>query len=267
MKKTLYIAAAVFSLLAVSCAKELEGNKINEGIIAHASLQPVEATKAVGQYSYNIVWEANDKIAVLDNANNKTSFSLKEGAGSTSGTFQQEGTDVLTAPLTAYYPASVVADDKSLVWPAIQTDVNDITNAIKAAKKGDMPSVVIIDSILGKDTEAEGTNKAHAKQLSEDEIKSLKERYKLSLEPFDYDEESLSYVTNTIATRMEKKYENWQLEYNRIKETGNTEIIKMRLDFFIILLLINFIKIQYSCSSVRNDPCRGRHSYLRSDHN
>lgn len=128
MKKTLYIAAAAFSLLAVSCAKELEGNKIIGGIIAHASLQPVEATKAVGQYSYNIVWETNDKIAVLDNANNKASFSLKEGVGSTTGTFQQVGTDDLTAPLTAYYPASVVTEGKTFEWPAIQTDVKNITN-------------------------------------------------------------------------------------------------------------------------------------------
>lgn len=128
MKKTLYIAAAAFSLLAVSCAKELEGNKISGGIIAHASLQPVEATKAVGQYSYNIVWETNDKIAVLDNANNKASFSLKEGVGSTTGTFKQDGTDDLTAPLTAYYPASVVTDGNALVWPATQTDVKNITN-------------------------------------------------------------------------------------------------------------------------------------------
>lgn len=128
MKKTLYIAAAAFSLLAVSCAKELEGTGTGEGIIAHASLQPVEATKAIGQYSYNIVWETNDKIAVLDNANNKASFSLKEGVGSTTGTFKQDGTDDLTAPLTAYYPASVVTDGNSLVWPATQTDVKNITN-------------------------------------------------------------------------------------------------------------------------------------------
>lgn len=106
-------------------------------------------------------------------------------------------------------------------------NVNDITNAMKAAKKGEMPSVIIINTTLGKDTEAEGTNKAHAKQLSEDEIKSLKENYKLSPEAFDYDEESLTYVTNTIATRMTKKYENWQLEYNRIKETGNPDFIKI----------------------------------------
>ena len=129
MKKIFTIAAiAAATVLSASCAKEIEGEFQKEGIIAHASLQPVEATKAIGQYSYNIVWETDDRISVLDNANSKASFSLKEGAGTTSGTFQQEGTDALTAPLTAYYPASVVSEDKSLVWPATQADVKNISN-------------------------------------------------------------------------------------------------------------------------------------------
>ena len=135
MKKIFTIAAiAAATILAISCAKEIEGEFQKEGIIAHASLQPVEATKAIGQYSYNIVWETDDRISVLDNANSKASFSLKEGTGTTSGTFQQEGTDALTAPLTAYYPASVVSEDKSLVWPATQADVKNITNVPMTAE-------------------------------------------------------------------------------------------------------------------------------------
>lgn len=129
MKKIFTIASiAAAAILAVSCMKEEEGGLQKKGIIAHASLQPVEATKAVGQYSYNIVWEENDKIAVLDKSSNKASFKLKDGVGTTTGTFQQEGTDALTAPLTAYYPASVVTEDNSLVWPAIQADVKNISN-------------------------------------------------------------------------------------------------------------------------------------------
>ena len=129
MKKIFIIAAiAAATILAVSCTKEEEGGLQKKGIIAHASLQPVEATKASGQYSYNIVWDKGDKISVLDNAKTKATFILTVGENTTSGTFQQEGTETLTAPLTAYYPASVVADDKSLVWPATQADVKNISN-------------------------------------------------------------------------------------------------------------------------------------------
>lgn len=135
MKKIFTIAAvAAATILAVSCAKEDENGPQTGGIIVHASLQPVDATKAIGEYSYNIVWEENDKIAVLDKDNNKASFKLTAGASTTTGTFEQEGTDALTAPLTAYYPASVVAEDKSLVWPATQADVENISNVPMTAE-------------------------------------------------------------------------------------------------------------------------------------
>ena len=129
MKKIFTMAAiAAATVLSASCAKEEESGLQKKGITAHASLQPVEATKASGQHSYNIVWDKGDKISVLDNAKVKATFVLTEGEGTTTGTFQQEGTDALTAPLTAYYPASVVAEDKSLVWPATQADVKSISN-------------------------------------------------------------------------------------------------------------------------------------------
>ena len=46
MKKIYTIAViAASTILATSCTKEIEGELQKEGIIAHASLQPVEATR------------------------------------------------------------------------------------------------------------------------------------------------------------------------------------------------------------------------------
>ncbi len=126
MKNIFTIAAlTVASVIAVSCAKEVAGNS---GLIAHASLQPFEATKAIGQYSYNIVWEENDHISVLDASGLKGDFELINGQGTTSGTFRYGGEKTFTAPLSAFYPASIVTEDKSLVWPSEQSDVKNIAN-------------------------------------------------------------------------------------------------------------------------------------------
>lgn len=126
MKNIFTIAAlTVASVIVVSCAKEVAGNS---GLIAHASLQPFEATKAIGQYSYNIVWEENDHISVLDASGLKGDFELINGQGTTSGTFRYVGEDTFTAPLSAFYPASIVTEDKSLVWPSEQPDVKNIAN-------------------------------------------------------------------------------------------------------------------------------------------
>lgn len=129
MKKIFTIAAiAAASILAVSCAKVIEGGSTAEGITASASLQPLVVTKAIGQYSYNVVWEKEDRIGVLDNSGKLTSFKLTDGVGTSSGLFQQEGQNALSAPLTAYYPASVVKEGKVLEWPALQPDVKNIAN-------------------------------------------------------------------------------------------------------------------------------------------
>lgn len=106
-------------------------------------------------------------------------------------------------------------------------NVNEVTNAINRVKKSTMPSLIIVNTEIGKDTENAGTSKAHAYMLSDDEIKNLKTKYKLPLEPFEYDETIFKYVSDEIASRMTKKYEKWQIEYNKAKESGNKDIIKM----------------------------------------
>ena len=89
MKNIFTIAAVTAaSVIAVSCAKEVAGDS---GLIAHASLQPVEASKAIGQYSYNIVWEENDHITVLDANGLNGDFELVNGHGTSSGTFRYGG--------------------------------------------------------------------------------------------------------------------------------------------------------------------------------
>lgn len=143
MKKIFAIAAlAAATVFSVSCEKDNGSDITKKGINAHASLQPFEAAKEPGQNSHDMVWHDMDKISVLDNAGHKSSLTLTEGAGTASGTFLQEGSQALTAPLSAYYPASVVTDDKSLVWPATQADVKNITNvpmtASSLSAKGDV---------------------------------------------------------------------------------------------------------------------------------
>ena len=129
MKKIFTIAAlAAVAVFAGSCDTERDDVVRKGGITASASLQPMESTKAVGQNSYNIFWETDDRFAVLDNADKKLIFQITEGAGTATGTFLHEGADVLASPFVAYFPTSVVTDSKALVWPATQADVENITN-------------------------------------------------------------------------------------------------------------------------------------------
>ena len=149
MKKIFTVVAAAVSILAASCTKEIPDNSQNgpeaEGITAHATLQPVDVSKAIGQYSYDIVWETDDRISVLDKNALMGSFELKTGEGTTNGTFIYEGGETFTAPFTAYYPESLLKQGGTgwvLEWPAEQPEVKNITNvpmiATSSKAEGDL---------------------------------------------------------------------------------------------------------------------------------
>lgn len=104
---------------------------------------------------------------------------------------------------------------------------SDISSAIKDAKKSKEPSIIIVNTILGKDSIYENTNAVHGKPLEKEEIIRLKQKYKLSVNDFDYNEELKDYVTNTIIKRVSKKYETWKEEYKEAKESRNKDLVEI----------------------------------------
>ena len=100
-------------------------------------------------------------------------------------------------------------------------DVNEISHAIKQAKKSDMPAIIIINTTLGEDTPYAGTNKAHATMLTEEEITAIKKKYKITNEPFDIPLQLLSYTRSLILKRTEKNLIKWNNEYTEIRNSSN----------------------------------------------
>lgn len=97
----------------------------------------------------------------------------------------------------------------------------DISDAIDVAKKSKMPSIIIIQSTIGKDSELEGTNKVHGKPLSKEDLKSIKEKYKISTPSFEIDSLLLNNFQANINERVAKKYKQWQEEYNNVMTSNN----------------------------------------------
>lgn len=133
MKKTAIVLTVLMaSLFAVSCQKEnnpeatgfapMTINAVSEGIGT--------TTKTEMAYKYDILWSENDKIYVSDGEFNDT-FTLSNGAGTTKGTFTQDGTTSFANEVQAYYPEGLVNGGK-LVWPASQ--VNDQTIPMYSSK-------------------------------------------------------------------------------------------------------------------------------------
>ena len=120
MKKTaIALLTLAAGIMAASCQKEDEPEiKSFEPMTINAVSEGIgTATKTEMIYKYDVAWSDNDRIYVTDGVAND-SFTLTAGAGTTKGTFTQDGEVTFTGDVQAYYPSTMVQEDGSLVWPA-----------------------------------------------------------------------------------------------------------------------------------------------------
>ena len=101
------------------------------------------------------------------------------------------------------------------------SDYKEISKAIKSAKKSDRPSIIICNTVIGKDSKLEGTNAVHGKPLDNEDLMNIRSKYKMTTEPFEIKKEVLDYLQNYINKRVSKKYLEWQEEYTNIKEENS----------------------------------------------
>lgn len=104
---------------------------------------------------------------------------------------------------------------------------NEVSSAIKEAKKSKEPSIIIVNTTIGKDSKYENSNLAHGKVITKEEIIKLKQKYKLSVNDFDYNDELKDYVTNNIIKRVSKKYSLWEESYKLAKESRNKDLVEI----------------------------------------
>lgn len=103
----------------------------------------------------------------------------------------------------------------------------EITSAIHKAKKSERPSIIIINTTIGKDSLLEDTNKVHGKPLTKEDLLQIKQKLKIETESFNVDNSLLNHFQSAINTRVGKKYIKWQESYNRIKEQKNAGLHAM----------------------------------------
>lgn len=143
MKDFKYYFILLTVIVAAACTKEIPAiNTPAPGKLvinaAAGSLAPAEATKAHGEYCYEVLWDNNDCIAVTGAAG-QGEFKLVEGAGKTLGKFEQVSGPALSGSVTGYYPASLLQDG-SVVWPTYQKYSEKLTGVPMSATATVSPS-------------------------------------------------------------------------------------------------------------------------------
>lgn len=104
----------------------------------------------------------------------------------------------------------------SLNWNVLIADgedINSIDNAITRAKQGLLPTIIIVNTTIGKHSKYEGTNYIHGAKLSTEDITEIKNELGLRDIPFTVSNDSKEEMENMILSRNKEIYDKWQKDY------------------------------------------------------
>lgn len=103
----------------------------------------------------------------------------------------------------------------SMNWNTIEVkngeSIGDISNAIEKSKKSNKPTIIKINTMIGKYSKYEGTSKIHS-NLETDDLEAIREKLK-GLGAFTYDKEEREKLLKFIKEGTEDYYRNWYSEY------------------------------------------------------
>ncbi len=110
-------------------------------------------------------------------------------------------------------------------------DVKEIDKAIERAKANRKPTLIEVQTVLGRGSLNEGKNSIHGKPLSQEDMAEVRKKYNVSTNPMEITESCIKTMRDIINSRMSGIYESWKKEYEFAKNnTTNVELKKM-LDF------------------------------------
>ncbi len=142
---------------------------------------------------------------------------------------------------------------KAINFNVINVDgdsVKDIDNAINKAKNSDRPTIIVCKTIIGKYSFEEGKNTVHGKPLSEDDISNIKEQLDVYDSPFNVSMDASSYFKDTVDSRMNLIYKDWQRKYNNAKEK-DIEAVKVFMEHNVTFDMPN-LDLEYDGKSLRD---------------
>lgn len=102
-------------------------------------------------------------------------------------------------------------------------NIEKIDKAIIKAKSNKKPTVIILNTVIGKDTDLENSHLSHGKVYSSEDIEKLKRKYQVNNEKLSLSEQTKQYFKNikqNIALKLKEREEkfNKHLQENDLKK-------------------------------------------------
>jgi len=116
-------------------------------------------------------------------------------------------------------------------------DINSLDSAISKAKNSiDKPTIIIVNTTIGKYSKYQGTNKAHGVVLDNEEISNIKQQLGIRDIPFTVSQDSIDSMRDMINTRNIPLYENYIKMVNSLNEEEHKRYLNLTNDSSIIEL-------------------------------
>ena len=136
----------------------------------------------------------------------------------------------LDGPLPKDYNDKIADMYTALGWDVLMVKngdkLSEIDKALTAANKNKLPTLIIVNTILGKYSQYENTSKIHGKLDSED-LAHIRETLKCG-SPFTIDEEALHALRKEVKKRNESMYDEWYQDYQAyVNKHSDNEVEKL----------------------------------------
>ncbi len=105
----------------------------------------------------------------------------------------------------------------------------EIDKALDAANRSKLPVLIIINSVLGKFSEYENTNKIHGK-LTKEDLEQIRIKLK-GTTPFQVDEDNLFALRKEVKTRNQLAYKDWYEDYQKYVSTATEKEVEALNDY------------------------------------
>lgn len=104
-------------------------------------------------------------------------------------------------------------------------DLTSLDNAIIKAKSSlDKPTLIIVQTVIGKYSKLQGTNKVHGTPLDLDDISTMKERFGIRDIPFAVSQEAIDIMQDMIKERITPLYDASNKTESRLTEEDRKDL-------------------------------------------
>ncbi len=106
-------------------------------------------------------------------------------------------------------------------------DFEEFDRIIEKAKKTfDKPSIIKIETVIGKDSKHQNTNVVHGKPLTKEDLKHVKKKLGIRDIPYTVLSEAYNYMKKCINERNDTAIEKWKKTCEKLRQKLNSDLIE-----------------------------------------